>query len=139
MEVKGIKNVNRSRSKAKSKDPFSAPIDDYSKVIKNSSIFNDKHPLAPKWPFRLIICGPTGCGKTNLLLNLIFQYLYFNKLYVYAKMLDEDKYIYLQDVFEQMREKAEKIYGDQIDDLALFRSNLTDVDSVNDVDDRKQN
>ena len=54
-------------------------------------------------------------------------------------MLDEDKYIYLQDVFEQMREKAEKIYGDQIDDLALFRSNLTDVDSVNDVDDRKQN
>jgi hypothetical protein len=39
----------------------------------------NKHILAPHWPFRLLICGQTESGRTNLLMNLIFNYLYYNK------------------------------------------------------------
>ena len=34
----------------------------------------NKHVLAPLWPLRLLICGVSGCGKTNLLMNLIYNY-----------------------------------------------------------------
>lgn len=33
------------------------------------------HAAAPDWPFRLLLSGPPGSGKRNLLLNLIFQLL----------------------------------------------------------------
>ena len=33
------------------------------------------HEAAPDWPFRLLLAGPPGSGKRNLLLNLIFQLL----------------------------------------------------------------
>lgn len=33
------------------------------------------HKAAPDWPFRLLLSGPPGRGKRNMLLNLIFQLL----------------------------------------------------------------
>jgi DNA polymerase III delta prime subunit len=33
------------------------------------------HDAAPNWPFRLLLSGPPGSGKRNMLLNLIFQLL----------------------------------------------------------------
>ena len=75
-----------------------APIKVYDFKHSNSKSHN-KHPLAPQWPFRLLICRNSGSGKTNLLLNLIYDYVYFNKIYLYAKDLEEDKY---QDLIQSM-------------------------------------
>lgn len=33
------------------------------------------HEAAPNWPFRLLLSGPPGRGKRNMILNLIFQLL----------------------------------------------------------------
>ena len=86
-----------SRKKAeKVKNPLSAPIVHFD-VDKDE--FLNKHVLAPLWTFGLLICGGTGSGKTNLLLNLIFKYLYYNKIYIYVKDLTESKYQMLQDFF----------------------------------------
>jgi len=44
-------------------------------VAKKSSKYNkylDKHPYFCN-SFRLVLCGPAGCGKTQLLYNLIFN------------------------------------------------------------------
>ena len=38
-----------------------------------------------------------------------------------------------------MKDKAIELYGDQEDDLAVFRSNLSDVEAVETMDDEKQN
>ena len=48
--------------------------------------------LAPKWSFRMLIIGPSGCGKSNLLMNLITKYLYYDKLFLYSKHLDQPLY-----------------------------------------------
>ena len=52
----------------------------------------NRYPHAPQWPCRILICGASGTGKTNVLLNLILQYLSYDKLFLFAKDLFEPKY-----------------------------------------------
>ena len=47
------------------------------------------------WPFRMLIIGPSGSGKTNTLLHLINNFHPIDKIYLYAKDTDEQKYQYL--------------------------------------------
>ena len=56
---------------------------------KKSSSENDD------WSFRMLIIGPSGSGKTNTLLHLIDKFHPIDKIYLYAKDTDEDKYQYL--------------------------------------------
>ena len=51
-----------------------------------------------KWPYRLLITGPSRSGKTNTLLNLIqkqYNDSLIDKMYLYAKDLTEPKYQFL--------------------------------------------
>ena len=67
-------------------DKSTASITDYSNFILNGNgVASSDNVYIPKQPFRMIICGPSNCGKTNLVMNLILKYLKFNKLYLYAK------------------------------------------------------
>ena len=64
------------------------------KIIKN----NEKWPYIPDHPYRILIIGGSGSGKTNTLLNLIKEQDYhdvIDKIYLYAKDLSEPKYEYL--------------------------------------------
>ena len=47
-----------------------------------------------KWSYRMLIIGSSGSGKTNALLNLIKKDNdnFIDKIYLYAKDLDEPKY-----------------------------------------------
>ena len=62
---------------------------------KKSSSENDY------WPFRMLIIGPSGSGKTNTLLHLIDKFHPIDKIYLYAKDTDEEKYQYLINKREQ--------------------------------------
>ena len=44
-------------------------FDDY--VNENKPIYNKNWPYIPDHPYRILIIGGSGSGKTNLLLNLI--------------------------------------------------------------------
>ena len=46
------------------------------------------------------VCGPSGSGKTNLPLDMIYRLLYCDKIYLYAKNLQQSKYQYLINLFE---------------------------------------
>ena len=61
---------------------------------KRSSEHND-------WPFRMLIIGPSDSGKTNTLLHLIDKFHPIDKIYLYAKDTDEEKYQYLINKREQ--------------------------------------
>ena len=53
---------------------------------------NPKWPEIPDHPYRILITGGSGCGKTNALLNLINNGLDIDKIYLYAKDPYEAKY-----------------------------------------------
>ena len=56
---------------------------------------NKKWPYIPDHPYRVLIIGGSGSGKTNTLLNLINEQKDIDKIYWYAKDLSEPKYEHL--------------------------------------------
>ena len=52
---------------------------------------NSKCPYIPDYPYRMLIIGGSGSGKTNALLNLINNLLDIGKIYLHAKDPYEDK------------------------------------------------
>ena len=62
---------------------------------KNNKERNEKWPYIPDHPYRILIIGGSGSGKTNALLNLINEQNDIDKIYLYAKNLSEPKCEYL--------------------------------------------
>ena len=62
---------------------------------ENNKKHNEKWPYIPDHPYRILIIGGSGSGKTNALLNLINEQDHIDKIYLYAKDLSEPKYEYL--------------------------------------------
>ena len=68
-------------------------FDDY--VNENKTEHNENWPYIPDHPYRILIIGGSGSGKTNVLLNLIENQPDIDKIYLYAKDPYEAKYQYL--------------------------------------------
>ena len=68
-------------------------FDDYTN--ENIIEHNSKWPYIPNHPYRILIIGGSGSGKTNALLNLINNQPDIDKIYLYAKDPYEKKYQYL--------------------------------------------
>ena len=64
-------------------------------VNENKTEHNKNWPYIPHHPYRILIIGGSGSGKTNLLLNLIENQPDIDKIYLYAKDPYEWKYQYL--------------------------------------------
>ena len=59
---------------------------------ENKTKNNLKWPYIPDHPYRILIVGGSGSGKTNALLNLLNNQLDIDKRYLYAKDPYEVKY-----------------------------------------------
>ena len=62
---------------------------------ENKRKHNPNWPYIPDHPYRILIIGGSGSGKTNALLNLINNQPETDKIYLYVKDPYEDKYQYL--------------------------------------------
>ena len=99
---------------------------------KNTSSSEDND-----WPFRMLIIRPSGSGKTNTLLHLINNLHPIDKIYLYAKDINEPKYEYLINKREQAGIKnlndphAFIEYSDDMDDV------LDDINNYNKNRDKK--
>ena len=68
-------------------------FDDY--IDENKTVHNKNWPYTPDHPYRILIIGGLGSGKTNALLNLINNQPDIDKIYLYAKDPYDAKYQFL--------------------------------------------
>ena len=68
-------------------------FDEYTNENKREHNLN--WPYIPDQPYRTLIIGDSGTGKTNALLNLINNQQDIDKIYLHAKDPYEDQYQYL--------------------------------------------
>ena len=62
---------------------------------ENKREHNPNWPYIPDHPYLILIIVGSGKGKTNALLNVINNEPNIDKIYLYAKDPDKDKYQYL--------------------------------------------
>ena len=96
-------------------------FDDYTN--ENIIEHNPKWPYIPDHPYRILIIGSSGSGKTNALLNLINNQPDIDKIYLYAKDQYEKKYQYLIN-------KREEVGLDHFDDYKVFIEYSNDMQDV---------
>ena len=74
--------------------------------IPNYDIYEDANTnykqlcsYMPKRAFRMLICGNSGSGKTNTLIHMLLKpLLHYDKVYLHAKNLEQEKYRFLIDI-----------------------------------------
>ena len=59
---------------------------------ENNKRHNEKWPYIPDHPYKMLVIGGSGSGQANTLLNLINQQNDIDKIYLYARDLNELKY-----------------------------------------------
>ena len=96
-------------------------FDDYTN--ENIIEHNPKWPYIPDHPYRILIIGSSGSGKTNALLNLINNQPDIDKIYLYAKDPYEKKYQYLIN-------KREEVGLDHFNDSKTFIEYSNDMRDV---------
>ena len=85
-------------------------IPNYDTNTKNKK-FKQYHSFMPNDTFRMLICGRSGCGKTNLLFHMLIEPLfYYDKIYLYAKNLEQEKYQNLLNKMNDFRRETRYDY-----------------------------
>ena len=61
----------------------------------------------PNDTFRMLICGNSDSGKTNLLYHMLIEpLLYYDENYLYAKTLEQEKYQNLMNKIKEISREA---------------------------------
>ena len=82
------------------------------------------------WPYGKLVIGPSGSGKTNYLLNLIqTDNNIIDKIYLYAKDLEEPKY----QLLINKREKAGINFNNDANAFIEYSNSMDDI--LSDIED----
>ena len=81
-------------------------IPNYDSASNNDRNFKRLLPYMPSDTFRMLICGPSSCGKTNVLMHMLYNLLYYDKIYLFSKNLEQPKYRQLLETFRPISEEV---------------------------------
>lgn len=87
------------------KQPTSLPIKNIDNYVQNKKQHFHKHGMLLPNSIRCIICGPSNCGKTNVIISLIENSngLRFENVYIYSHSLYQPKYVYLKQLLSHIK------------------------------------
>ena len=107
-------------------------IPNYDSNDNSDKKFKQLFPFMPSDTFRMLICGNSGSGKTNLLYHMLMKpLLYYDEIYLYARNLEQDKY---KRIMQKMRELSHKL-GYEI--LNVSNDEITPVTEMDYADNQK--
>jgi hypothetical protein len=87
--------------------------------IHSKSAKKRKHGKLLPNTIRALICGPSNCGKTNVMASLLIDPngVRFKNVYVYSKSLGQDKYKFIERAIERVGDV--KFYGFNDNDAVI--------------------
>lgn len=87
------------------KHESSLEIQNFDNIIESDKIMTNRHSDLLPSTIRCIICGPSNCGKTNVILSLLTHIngLKFENLYLYSKSLNQPKYKFLEECIARVK------------------------------------
>ena len=82
-------------------------IPNYDSNNNKKNSYKQLYEYMPNDTFRMLICGGSGSGKTNLLCHMLMKPLvYYDQIHLYAKNLEQDKY---QDMIKNLNEISQSV------------------------------
>ena len=88
--------------------------------------FTQLYRFMPDKPFRMLICGNSGSGKTNLLYHMLMKPLvFFDQVHLYGKNLEQEKYKHM---IETMNDISKQVGYD------IIHYNNDEIKPVNSLD-----
>lgn len=102
---------------------------------------SSKHSILLPNSIRCIICGPSNCGKTNVLISLLEDPngLRFENLYLYSLSLYQPKYVYLQHLFAHIKEIGFFMFSSNDEVISPEQAKPNSIFIFDDVITQKQN
>lgn len=91
------------------------------------------HKLLPSHPYRMLLLGSSGVGKTNILLNLLTKQLVYDRIYLFSRHLEQSKYVFLKKHLEDIEENL-KENGINQKIIMAWENTLQKLPSVEDLD-----
>lgn len=86
-------------------------IYDWDQIIPKDEAIN-LYENVPQHFSRTLIAGNTGCGKTTVLLTLLYKYMHYEAVFLYYKNRTEDKYqaftIFIEEINKRRRAERKK-------------------------------
>lgn len=115
-------------------------IENFDKYVTDKVCYKKLESYMPDPAKHLLIIGATGRGKSTHLLNML-KYMYFDKLYVFAKDIEEDIYEkVLKPQIENMEyqinskiQSMKKVKTDPIK-IGFFHNDMKDLPKLEDMD-----
>lgn len=123
------------------KQHASLPIKNVEENFKTSQPKVKRHgPLLPN-TIRCIICGPSNCGKTNVLISLLESPngLRFKNIYIFSRTLEQDKYKYLKNILKPIKGLGYYTFSSNDDVIPPSRAKPNSIMIFDDVLCDKQN
>lgn len=126
--------LNKKNNDTK-KDLFSiGNMDDLVKEDKINAKDNQIDPLLPRHPFRMLICGASGTGKSNLALQILYKPLVvYDRLYVFSSMIDQPKYKFLKRHLDLLDEMVAKECDIKQKTIMTWETELEKIENLMDV------
>ena len=87
-------------------------IPNYDRNVDKTNSYKQLYEYMPNDTFRMLICGGSGSGKTNLLYHMLTKPLvHFDQIHLYAKNLEQEKY---QDMIKLFNEISQSVGYDAL-------------------------